>query len=354
MIKVLHVIPTLNFGGISSVITNWIKANDENKYIFDVLAFNDGPVRSIVELNGGQVFLVRTIKDNPISYFKNLINIIKGGNYDAVHVHNSFKNGIALAVARLLGVKIRICHSHTTGLEDKSLKLLFPFLKYIAISNSTKLIACGERAGEFLYKKRKYEVINNAVDIEKFLKIDVNRRNACRFGLPENKVIIGHLGRFSDVKNHSFILRLAKQLDCRFHIVMMGDGPLKQEIKENIKQNELEEKITVLDSTNLVAEYLNCLDFFILPSKFEGVSLALLEAQASSLNCFVSDNVPKDNDIGLELINFLPIDDPMLWANKIIHYKETGSLEPSAIEEAFFRNGFSIKYLKTRLNELYC
>lgn len=354
MSKILHVVPTLNYGGISSVLRNWVKATSEdNDLRFDVLSFNDGPIRSVIESNGGNVYICKTIRKQPASYFYKIYKTLKKGEYDAVHVHNSFKNGILLLLARVMGVKVRVCHSHTSGLEDSTLTLFLPLLKYIAVSNSNRLVACGKEAGDFLYGKRPFRIINNAVDVDRFVNLEHNNVNCSDFGIPKNKVIVGHVGRFSDVKNHRFLLDIACQVDERFHFAFMGDGPLKVEIKRTIESLGLVNNVTIIDSSDKIPEFLSILDLFVLPSKFEGVSLALLEAQASSLLCLVSDRIPIENDIGMNKVKFLPISDPTIWSDEIFKYKSEAALEPEYVENAFFKNKLSLKYIKIELNELY-
>jgi len=196
-------------------------------------------------------------------------------------VHNSFKNGVLLLLARLLGVPIRVCHSHTSGLENKLLLPIFSILKLLAIKSSNVHVACGQEAGKFLFGKQPFLIINNAISVSTFLlnNVDLIAKKK-QFSLPINKRLIVHVGRFSTVKNHQFIIELVKsqQLDEDIHFVFVGEGPLKLQLTNYIIENQLVNKISVLPATKEVPHLLKCATGFIMPSLFEGVSVALLEA----------------------------------------------------------------------------
>ena len=113
-IRILQVIPALTLGGISSVVMNWYRHLDNNKYQFDFVTFNDGPLRQEILALGGVIHLIPTIKQKPIKHLVALNKILSGApHYDVIHVHNSFKNGVLLWLAKRKGVKVRVCHSHT-------------------------------------------------------------------------------------------------------------------------------------------------------------------------------------------------------------------------------------------------
>lgn len=354
-IRVLQVIPALTLGGISSVVINWFRHIDSEKYQFDIITFNDGPLRDEIEGYGGSIYVIPTLRQSPITYFKVLKNIFKSTTYDVIHVHNSFKNGIMLWLAKKAGISIRVCHSHTSGVENKWLLPIIFLLKKVAITQSNRQVACGMDAGRFLYGERSFVLLNNAISVDRFLRKE-SRYNTVKkeFDLPLNNKIILHVGRFSEVKNHQFILQLAKnpELDHNIHFVCVGNGPLKAEIEKLILDNELRNKITLLPATTKIPELLSCADAFIMPSLFEGLSVALLEAQASSLPCVISDTIPKDSDIGLNLVKSLPLNKQGLWLSQFNNISKP-LLSDNDIISAFDKRGFSTEFVLSELDKIY-
>jgi glycosyltransferase EpsF len=354
-IRVLQVIPALTLGGISSVVMNWIRHIDSERYQFDIITFNDGPLRGEIEQLGGRIFVIPTLRQSPINYFKELKVIFGATRYNVIHVHNSFKNGIMLWLAKKADINIRVCHSHTSGVENKWLLPVISLLKKIAITQSNRHVACGNDAGKFLYGVKPFILLNNAISVEKFLRKEkVCKTLKQRFSFPSDKKIILHVGRFSEVKNHKFILQLAGNmlLDPDIHFVCVGNGPLKSEIKKSILEKKLQSQVTLLPVTSKIPELLHCANAFILPSLFEGLSVALLEAQASSLPCFISETIPEDSDMGLNLVRSLPFNKPELWVEQLNNISAP-SLNHDVILSAFNDRGFSTEVVLNELDRIY-
>ncbi|WP_448567851.1 glycosyltransferase [Thalassotalea ganghwensis] len=353
--KVLQVIPSLALGGISSVVMSWFRHIDREKYQFDFIVFNDGPLAKEIIKLGGRIYYIPTLKNDPKRYLTLLSDVFSKNSYDVIHVHNSFKNGVMLWLAKRAGIPVRVCHSHTSGLEAKWLAPLFKLLKWVTLSNSTNYVACGKEAGRFLFGNYDYQLIPNAINVEAFQlpssdKLELRKR----FGLTINKTLIGHVGRFSTVKNHQFLVQLAKHpsLPENVEIVCIGDGPLKTEIQSVIEQENLSERITLLPTSAEIPLLLQSLDAFIMPSLFEGVSVALLEAQASGLPCLVSDTVAKEVDMGFGALRFLSLQDQAQWISQLQSLQPL-SADCQQIKEAFDTKGYSIDSVINQLTKLY-
>ena len=355
-IRVLQVIPALTLGGISSVVMNWYRHLDSDKYQFDFVSFNDGPLREEITAFGGEIFILPTIKQRPLQHLRAVNNILASQpRYDVVHVHNSFKNGVLLWLAKRKGITVRVCHSHTSGVENKFLLPFMGLFKAIVTRASNVHLACGEKAGEFLYEKQPFTVINNAISVQRYLT-DKTNSNAIKqqFQLPVDKKLILHVGRFSIVKNHQFLMRLAldKSLDADVHFVCVGEGPLKNDFAEQIKRENLQSRFTLLSATPEIPALLQCADAFIMPSLFEGISVALLEAQAAALPCLISDTIAQESDMGLNLISFHSLESTSTWLNKLNQLPEV-SLSSSDINAAFFEKGFSTESVLEQLTDFY-
>lgn len=353
MKKILHVIPTLKYGGISSVVCSWHDTCHGSLYQFDYVTFNDGPLKEKFIKDGSQVTIIPTMRQNPIAYIRRLVDILSKGNYDGIHIHNSFKNGLALLVAKFMGVKLRVCHSHTAGLEDKKLKNYLPALKWLAVGTANTRLACGHDAGSFLYGKKYFQVVNNTINIDRINHVQLPKHETMqKYGIPDGKILIGHVGRFSSVKNHGFIVDIADKLSDRYHFVLVGAGPAEEQVQQNVVKRGLTERFTFVKPTTEIPELLHTFDKFILPSLFEGVSLALLEAQAASLECLASDRIPRENDIGLGLVTFLSLDNVSGWVEEIIKPR-SAEKNREEITRQFDLAGYTNASLAKSVQEIY-
>lgn len=228
---------------------------------------------------------------------------------------------VFFAVAKKNGVKIRIAHSHNSQ-TDKTLKgrlkrlMMLPY-KYISTHNW----ACATEAGKFLYGNKQFEVIPNAIDIKKF-KFDQNIRNRLReeLGFDNNDIVLGHIGRFNIQKNHDFLIDLMSKLkhkNNKFKLVLIGDGELKNEIKNKVIKKSLEKNIIFLGTKSNVCDYYNVMDMFLLPSLFEGLPVVGIEAQANGIKCLFSDVITKEVVLS-DCIELLPLNID-IWLEKIVN-----------------------------------
>ena len=355
-IRILQVIPALTLGGISSVVMNWFRSLDRNKYQFDFISFNDGPLRQEILALGGKIYIIPTIKQRPFAHLIAINKILSSTpRYDVVHVHNSFKNGVLLWLAKRKGIPVRVCHSHTSGVENKFLLPFIGLLKSLVIRASNVHLACGENAGKFLYAKQPFTVLNNAISVPRYLaKPHDNREIRQQFALPLDKKIVLHVGRFSVVKNHQFLLQLAqqKQLDSSVHFVCVGEGPLKDDFAGKIQAANQQSRFTLLPATPNIPQLLQSADGFIMPSLFEGISVALLEAQASALPCLISNTIAKESDMGLKLVSFLDLGDTAPWLEQLNHLSVV-DLTDDDIRAAFLEKGFSTEGVLRQLTAFY-
>ena len=357
-IRVLQVIPQLGAGGISSVVMNWLREINSETVTFDFICFNDGQYREELESLGCSVFLLPTFKSSPIKHVNELNRIFNENTYDVIHVHNSFKNFVMLGLAKRHNIPVRVCHSHTSGLESTWLAPVFGLIKQITKSFSNQYVACGDKAGKFLFGRDNFVVLNNAIKVEKFLPAEDKKQQYAdvlkKYNLPTNKKLILHVGRFSTVKNHQFLLALANNplLGKDIHFVCVGDGPLKQDFAASIVESRQSERFSLLPANDDIPQLLGGASAFIMPSLFEGVSVALLEAQAAKLPCYISDTISLEADMGLALVELLPLDSPEDWVQQLNHL-QPALLDDQMVKQAFNIKNYSIDAVTEQLIELY-
>lgn len=303
--------------GITGVVLNLYRCMEKQDVCMDVVAPGraEKQYRDIFTQNGGKIYRIDRSLAHPIRYVRQLKKRIREGKYDIVHIHgNSRTIALELLAARLAGCPVRIAHGHTTDCKYKVLHyLMTPWL----LGLCTHRLACGEKAGKFLFGKRPFTVIPNGINA-KLYGFNSIKRQALRQQLDlSDKVVFCMVGRLSPGKNHSFLLRVFKILAEKrkdAHLLLVGDGPLKKELKEQAKGLP----VTFVGLTDKVEEYLSASDVFLLPSLFEGFPLSVMEAQANGLHCLVADTVTQEVNVTGN-VRYLPLEETA-WVEALAEY----------------------------------
>lgn len=323
--KILYVVKNMRISnGVASYIMNYYRRIIKKKNVsIDFLIVSDvgSPYYDEIHKHGSNIYIMPSFKE-PIRMFKFLNKIFKDNHYDILHSNVFNSNFLIAYIAKKNGVPVRILHSHATKNGDNLLKIIRnkPF-QFMSIYFSNYLFACSEMAGKQIYKTKKFYVINNAIDLEKF-KFSNDLRNEIR---GENKIekdelIISTVGRLTIQKNPYFILEiisiLSKQ-NIKFQFWWFGNGDLDNKIKNKANEMELNDYIKFFGSIDDVYKYYNAMDIFILPSLYEGLPIVGIEAQANGLRCIFSDNITDETKL-YEKTLFLPIESAEVWCNTII------------------------------------
>lgn len=300
--------------------------------------------------NGSKVFKLPRLSRHPLKYFIQLRNVMRQGKYDIVHRHATASvMWVDLAIAKWAGIKTRIAHSHSSNWKHTFIHKVFrPLLNYYV----TDRFACSNAAGEWMFGKSGFQVMNNGIDDVKF-RFDEKVRNDYRkeLGLTEKYVVI-NVARLSSEKNQQWLLDLAKQ-DKNDDVcyLIVGDGALRGELEEKRKNLQLEEKVLFLGAREDISALLSASDLFVLPSEFEGMPVTLVEAQCSGLRCVASSNVPQDGNFGM--VEFLDLD-YSLWLDKIKCYKKDAEeIDRNNAYELIIANNYSNKSTVKVMEDYY-
>lgn len=295
--KVVH-IPTggLLPDGIFSCISSYIEAMPREDMEIIIIATNQPSEEMLARVATLRCHCVQLgdRKKNPVAYANKLYRYLKQEKPDIVHVHGSSTiMSIELTVAKAAACPVRIAHSHNTTCDNKKVnKILRPFFN----RSYTHAFACGKDAGKWLFQDApSVRIVRNARNLDKF---SFNRENRERLrnklGVNESTRVYGHVGRFNYQKNHEFLIRTFKQiavLSPDSHLVLIGNGEDIVKIKELVDQLELEKQVTFLGAIDNVHEWISACDIMLLPSRFEGLPLVLIEWQANGLPCIISDAI---------------------------------------------------------------
>ena len=356
VVRVLQIGMHDKIGGVETFLMNYYRNINKKKIQFDFicdkkeLCFED-EIKSMK----GIVYKVPNVKRNPIQYYRAIRKIIKENKYKIVHINMlSMANILPIIVANKEKVPHIILHSHNTGTPKGLLrKILDKFNKNIAIKKATDYFACSKLAGEWLYKgKVNFKVINNAIDVQKF-QFDEERRNHIRKALGiDRNFVVGHIGRFSEQKNHKFLVRMFAELVKKVEnakLLLIGEGELKLEIQKMIEDLKIKNNVIMLEPKSNIQDYYQAMDVFVLPSKFEGLGIVLVEAQANGLPCVYSDCITKEAKI-IPNTTRLPLEN-LKWIEELSKEKKRISKKEATL--LIEKNGFSIKKEVGKLEDMY-
>lgn len=296
-IRIAMIMNDFNMNGISMVVMNYCRYIDKNK--FDVTIITGDPVAQPnadeCERLGINVKILPSRKKSSIKFYLALFKEISRKKYDIVHVHgNSAMITPELFISFIKRIKVRIAHSHNSTCDHMKMhKLLLPFFNMFYNHG----FACSKLAGNWLFKNSRFDVIPNGFDVERFrFAPELRAETRRKLGL-EDKLIIGHIGRFNNQKNHPFLLEVFKNTadaNKNAYLILVGNGPDYDKVKTLIDSHPYKERIILYGETARTEEVYNAMDVFVFPSKYEGLGIVLLEAQINGLPCVTSDVVPDE------------------------------------------------------------
>lgn len=308
-------------GGIETFIIQNYRNIDKRKINFDFLTYYPKCVfEDEFIANGSNVFHLTRRGANPVKsyfeqqkFFKNHRN-----DYDYIWIHqSSASNIIANKLARKYTNAKIISHCHGVAFESKggivhkihTILDKFNYKKFIECTDYK--FACSKAAANWLFKtEENVFIIKNGIDVEKFtFNLEIRNNVRKELAISEDAFVIGHAGRFCEVKNHNFIIDVFNKYlkyNQNAYLVLAGDGELLDEIKQKAHTLEIIDKIRFLGFRNDLDRLYQAFDVFVLPSLFEGFPVSVVEAQSSELPCIVSDKISKEINI-TNNVYFLPI-----------------------------------------------
>ena len=328
-IRIAHIIGKWVGGGVEAVVMNYYRHIDRTKIQFDFICDNDStniPYDEIKSL-GGKVILIPPYQ-KVVKYHKELKKILKEGNYHIVHSHINTLSVFSLYAAKCAGVPVRIAHSHsTTNKKEWKKNLLKQVLRPFSKLFATNYMACSELAGRWLfgdkvYNQGKVYVLNNAIDLDKFAYNEEIRKNKRKeFDIKDDTLVIGHIGRFVEQKNHRFLIDIFNEIhknNSNSVLLLVGQGPLEDEIKEKVKTLGLTDSVIFAGQRTDANELYSAMDVFVLPSLYEGLGMVAIEAQVAGLPCILSTEVPKEAIISIQTKS-VDLNEPVSkWCEKIL------------------------------------
>jgi len=360
MIRVLHIVGKMDRAGAETMLMNLYRHIDRTQVQFDFITFttDQGDYDEEILALGGKIFPI--IASNSIERMFKLTSFLKQhSEYQIVHAHMLLNNAFHLLAAKQAGVKHRISHSHSTQNAKSGIVANFyeKFAIYLNKSLSTKRIACGKEAAEYLFNTSKNVcLLNNAIDLQLYNEISLTNKNSwksVKSDLQGLKII--QVGRLNEVKNHDFSLKIArklKELGVNFTFFIVGQGPFQDIIKKNIQDYGLEENVFLLGVRNDVPNLMAGADVMLMPSLHEGFPVVLVESQAIGLPSILSENIAREVDLNLGLVKFLSLDNIDSWVETLKNQKNE-PIPQSEIYTCLQASGFDVKKNSVDLLNFY-
>lgn len=366
-IRVLIVAGAMDVGGIENQLMHLLRRADRDRFQIDFTSTDPGAfyldeIRSL----GGKVHLIPRARTQGLAaYCRGLFKVLRENRYDIIHSHELFHSGIVLALAFFAGVPCRFVHAHNwddgdgSGKKRSMVRTVYNAVMRFAINCfATCRVACSTLAGKFLYgEKAKFHLLFNSVDTSRFL----DRYDDIETGefTDDGWVNVLHVGRFTAVKNQLFLTEIAAELrrrgkKIRFLCAGPREGDYCAQVEQAIRAQELSDRVVLLGTRSDIDVLMRKSAAFVLPSKYEGMPLVLIEAQAAGLPCVSADTFSREVDFGINSLCWLPADaDAARWADAILGAVEHGRADKTDVVWAVAEKGFDSDSFARKLCELY-
>ena len=365
--RIAHFVKKMDVGGTETLLMNIYRNIDRNRFQFDFVVETEDTGfydKEIIELGGKVIPLKNSPQSGVFRYIESLKQVFQNGNFYGIHSHIHLLSGLVLGVASSYPIPIRIAHSHTIDLKQSSFFRKWgyrPIMKILIEKCAMHKLSCSIPAGNDLFlNKKNTTIIKNAININRFLFPTFNRVEIRRkFKIGKNVFVVGHIGRFHTEKNHAFLLEIFEQvvqMNMNSLLVLVGDGPLLNDIKRVVINKKLENHVLFLGLQTDIASITGLFDIVVFPSRVEGLGMVLIEAQASGLPIVAASNIPHEVDVGLKLVSFLPLDGQESyknWAREVI-LKGNDRIEDAAIrKEKLMKSGYDLSDVVRQYEALY-
>ena len=357
-IRILHVVPNMHRAGLETFIMNVYRNIDREKIQFDFIVhykqrfdYDDE-----IEALGGKIYRFSVREDNDfIKYIRQLNAFFRRHReYSILHGHMESFGFIYSKIASRYGVKVIIAHSHTAFVIPTLKGLTKYFMNKPWKYYATELFACSDKAGRFMFPRRRFSIIKNGIECKQYAYNEgIRKEYRSKFNI-NNKTVIGHVGRFNTEKNHKFIVDIFKEykkIDNNSVLVLVGEGSLLENTKAKVKQLQLEDSVYFLGVRSDMANIYQMFDIFILPSLFEGLPIVGIEAQAAGLPLLVSGEVTSELCI-TDLVHKYSLEaSARQWAKEIQHI--LGISNRQVTTKTLIDAGYDIKETASLLQNYY-
>lgn len=360
-IRVLNMFTIMDRGGAETMVMNYYRHIDRTKVQFDFLVHREqrGAYDDEIETLGGRIYRMYPIYPQNFARYKRDIRVFFKDHpeYRIIHSHMSELGYFAFKEAAKQGVPIRICHAHSAPHGFDMKMVMRTYFKKRMMPYLTHLFMCGEESGEWLYGERnksRFVMMNNAIDTAAYAWSPARCKKVRHELNLEGVYTLGHVGNFTQPKNHSFLLEIFAALlkkEPNAVLLLVGGGTDMQKMQAKAQTLGIAEKVRFLGVRSDVDDVMQAMDVFVFPSLYEGLPVTMVEAQAAGLPCLISDKVPSECVLTNGLVEKVPLSEsPDVWAEKIIAKYGTPRTDRRTEIAA---HGFDITTEAVKLQEFY-
>ncbi|MDQ8735946.1 glycosyltransferase family 1 protein [Paenibacillus sp. LHD-38] len=315
-LRILHVVANMNRGGAETLLMNLYRHIDRSKIQFDFLTCKEGVFDEEIRSLGGNIHRIPHITDVGHSKYLHALDQFfhMHAYYKVVHSHMDKMSGFVLRAAKRANIPVRIAHSHNTRSEGGIAARLYKWYAGTLVrSAATHNVACSSEAASWMFPGREKStlILQNGIACEQFaFSADIRTKMREELGIPDDCLVIGHVGRFNLQKNHAQLISIFHKLQQKKQsslLLLVGDGPLRSEIEQKVNELGITAKVKFLGVRSDISSLLQAFDVFVFPSHHEGLPVTLVEAQAAGLPCIISDHITSEVDMGIHLVKFFSL-----------------------------------------------
>lgn len=367
-IKVLHFPLHDQCGGVAQyVLSSWAHMN-QKKIQFDLVT-RFLPEQLFYDISGGNARIIPVcgaFRGHEKEFFARMSTIMDEG-YDVIHLHTSNWFGGFPLEEMALEKKINriIIHANSAGVEpgyiggdyERLCILHESYKKKVTLRLATDFCACSQIAAEWIFPQaipqERIRILKNAIDTNRFAyRPEVRREYRRKLGVEES-FVVGTAARFTNAKNPLFLLDVFRELhriNDKARLVWAGTGPQMDEVRTAAA--DLGDAVCLLGDRDDVPALMQAFDCFLLPSQFEGLGIALIEAQAAGLPCLTSTAVPTETEVTNRIVRFSLDESAKEWAKKLLLI--TQDFERVDLSQEVAAAGYDLREAAKRLEQLYC
>lgn len=360
--RVLCILASMNAGGAETFLMKIYRAIDRENYQIDFCinekeeCFYEKEIRQL----GGQIYRIPSKSESFPGFFTGLKKLVADQHYQ--YVLRITSNGMGLldlAIAKKAGAERCIARSSNSsdgnGMKSKVLNVMgrVLFSRAVDVKVAPSRLAAEYTFGQRAVQDGKVHELKNGLDLEAFRYEEEWRRSIREeFGIDKKTLVVGHVGRFNEQKNHEFLLDvfialLKRREDCK--LLLVGNGVLEDKIRAKTIANGIEDKVIFAGLRSDVPQLLSAMDLFLFPSFYEGMPNTVIEAQATGLSCVISDTITSEAKI-LDTLQFASLQEsPEEWAE---HLMDAKRMDRTEVKEKLKSSGYDIDSCKERFTKL--
>lgn len=364
-IRVLQIVGAMNRTGGETWLVQVLRHLDRQRFHFTFFCYTGkfGEYAPEAESLGSKIVL-SSAKLKSTSFARRFRQFLREENYDIVHSHDLIVSGYFLKLAAKESVPVRIAHSHNTDADISIVRRIFWWLNKRWLQRyATHGLAASRDAAQTLFGPRwesdpRFRVLHCGIDIDAFRQPVEPAQVRKEFGIPVDAPVVGHVGKFYKQKNHHFIIQIAAEVlktQPDIYFLLVGEGALRSEIETLARKKRIDHRVVFTGSRPDVPRLmLGAMDTFLFPSRFEGLGLVLVEAQAAGLPCVISDRIPEEATVVPELIRVLPLESgARTWADSLSRALKSPRPQPAHCLETVSQSTFAAANSTEALQQFY-